>query len=84
MGKGGGRRPEQGRERTGGAGETGNVQVTEMGKSGRGEEANGEGKEKGYRWWGAFKRTRGSTKEDTYNIRNGRNGGLELVLRGMS
>ena len=35
-------------------------------------------------------RTRGSTKEEvpikfgTYNIRNGRNGGLELALRGMA
>ena len=61
-----------------------------MGKSGGGEEANGGGKEKGDLWWGAFKRTRGSTKEEvlirfgTYNIRNGRNGGLESALRGMS
>ena len=50
----------------------------------------GGGKEKRYRWWGARTRTRGSTKEEvpikfgTYNIRNGRNGGLESALRGMA
>ena len=54
------------------------------------EEANGEGKRKGNRWWGALKSTGGSTKEKgpirfgTYNIRNGWNGGLELALLGMS
>ena len=56
---------------------------------GGGEEANGGGKKEDARSCGAFKRTWGSTKEDvlmrfgTYNIRNGRNGGLELALRGM-
>ena len=80
---------ERGGERTGGAGGTGNGQGTETGELGGGEEANGGGKEKGDRWWGAFKRTRGSTKEEvpirfgTYHIRNGRNGGLESALRGM-
>ena len=40
--------------------------------------------------WGALKSTGGSTKEEvpirfgTYNIGNGRNGGLESALRGMS
>ena len=90
VGKGGERGPEREGERTGGAGVTGNGQGTETGESGRGEEANGGGKKKGDSWWGAFKRTRGSTKEElpirfgTYNIRNGRNGGLESAIRGMS
>ena len=48
---------ERGGERTGGSGETGNGQGTETGESGGGEEANGGGKEKGDRWWGAFKLT---------------------------
>ena len=90
VGVGGERGPEQGGERTGEAGETGNGQGTKTGESGRGEEANGGGKEKGDRWWGAFTRTRGYKKEEvpirfgTYKIRNGRNGGLESALRGMS
>ena len=43
-----------------------------------------------YRWWGARTCSRGSTKEEvpikfgTYNIRNGRNGGLESALQGMA
>ena len=47
------------------------------------KEADGGGKRKGKRLWGALKSTGGSTKEEvpirfgTYNIRNGRNGGLE-------
>ena len=88
--EGGERQPERGGERTGGAGETGDVQGTKTGESGRREEANGGGKGKGDRWWGAFKSTRGSTKEEvpirfgTYNISNGRNGGLESALREMS
>ena len=90
VGEGGERGPERKGERTGGAGDTGNGQGTETGESGGGKEANGRRKEKGDRWWGAFKRTRGSTKEEvpiifgTYNIRNGSNGGLESALRGMS
>ena len=54
------------------------------------KEANGEGKRKGNCWWGALKSTGGSTKEEvliifgTYNIRNGRTGGLESALRGIS
>ena len=62
----------------------------DTGKSGRGEEANRRGKGKGDRWWGLFKRTRGSTvaevpiKFGTYNIRSRRNGGLESALWGMS
>ena len=69
---------------------TGNGQGTATGKSGGGEEANRRGKKKGAHWWGAFKRTGGSMKEEvpirfgTYNIRNGRNGGLESALWGMS
>ena len=50
----------------------------------------GGGKGKGDRWWGARMRTIGSMKEGvpikfgTYNIKNGRNGGLELALQGMA
>ena len=90
-GEGGGQ--ERGGERTRGAGETGNRHGTvtgEAGESGGGKEAKeGEG-EKRDRWWGAIRRTRGSTKEEvpirfgTYNIRNGRSGGLESELRGMA
>ena len=42
------------------------------------------------RWWGTQRSTGSSTGEEvpirfsTYNIRNGRNGGLELALRGMA
>ena len=62
---------------------TGNKQGTETGESGGGEEANGGMKKKCARWWGACKRTGGSTKEEVpirfgnYNIRNVRNRGLE-------
>ena len=72
------------------AGEKGNGQGTAKWGPDGDEEANREGKRKGNRWWGALKCTRGSTKEEvpirfgTYNIRNGRNGGLESSLRGMS
>ena len=65
---------------------TGNGQGTAVGESGEGE---GAGKKKD-RWWGPLRRNRGSTEEEvpikfsTYNIRNGRNGGLEAALRGMA
>ena len=48
----------------------------------------GAGKNKN-RWWGPLRRNRDSTEEEvpikfgTYNIRNGRNGGLEEALRVM-
>ena len=64
--------------------------IGEGGESCRGKETKGGGKEKGDSWWGARTRTRGSTKEEVpiksgpYNIRNGRNGGLESALRGMA
>ena len=67
-----------------------NGQGAVKGESDGDEGANGEGKKKGNRWWGALKSTRGSTKEEvpirfgTYNIRNNRNGGLESELRGIS
>ena len=60
------------------------------GESDGDEEANERGKRKGNRWWGAFKTTGGSNMEEvpirfgTFNIRNGRNIGLESALRGMS
>ena len=81
--------PEREGKRTGGAGVTGNGQGTETGESGGEEEANRGGKKKGARWWGACKRSGGSTKDEvpiiygTYNIRKDRNGGLESALRGM-
>ena len=77
-------------ERKGSTEGEGNGQGTAKGESDGYEEANGEGKRKGNRWWGALKSTGGSTKEEvpirfgTYNIRNGRNGGLDSALRGMS
>ena len=64
-GEGGGR--ERGRERTRGVGETWNRHGTATGEadeSGGGKEAKGGEKEKGDRWWGGIKRTRGSTKEE--------------------
>ena len=87
---GGGQGTERRGERTGVAGETGNGQGTEKGESDGDEEANGVGKRKGNRWWGVLNSTGGSTKEEvpirfgTYNIRNGRNRGLVLALRGIS
>ena len=65
-------------------------QGTVKGESDGDEEANGGGKRKDNRWWGALNSTGGSTTEElsirfgTNNIRNGRNGGLELGLRVMS
>ena len=93
VGRGGGL--ERGGERIRETGETrnGNGNRTVMGEaveSGRGKGTMGGGKEKRDRWWGPRMRTRGSTKEEvtikfgTYNIRNGRNGGLESALRGMA
>ena len=91
VGRGGER--EQGGGRIQGNGETGNGNGTATGKageSGGGKGTTRGGKEKRDRLWGARTRTRGSTKEevpiksDTYNIRNGRNGGLESALRGMA
>ena len=70
--------------------ETGNGQGTAIGESEGNEEANGGGKRKGNRWWGALKSTGGSTKKEvpirfgTYNIRNGRNRGMEPALWVMS
>ena len=59
------------------------------GRGGRvGGRRGSRGKEN--RWWGTLRRNRGSTEEEvlikfsTYNIRNGRNGGLEAALRGMA
>ena len=55
-----------------------------------GKRPRGGGGEKRDRWWGAIRRNRGSTKEEvpirfgTYNIRNGRSGGLESALQGMA
>ena len=74
-------------------GEMGNGNGTATGKageSGEGKGTRGGGKEKRDRWWGPLRRNRGSTEEEvpikfgTYNIRNGRNGGLESALQGMT
>ena len=67
---------------------TGNGRGTAVGEAGKSGEGEGAGKKKN-RWWGPLRRNRGSTEEEvpikfsTYNIRNGRNGGLEAELRGM-
>ena len=59
-----------------------------MGEAGESGEGEGAGKKKN-RWWGPLRRNRGSMEEEvpiefsTYNIRNGRNVGLEAALRGM-
>ena len=59
-----------------------------MGKAGESGEGEGTGKKKN-RCWVPLRRNRGPTEEEvpikfgTYNIRNGRNGGLEAALRGM-
>ena len=90
VGTGGERGTERWGEQTGSTGEAGKGQGKTKGESDGDGEANGEGKRKDNRWWGALKSTGGSTKEEvpirfgTYNIRNGRNGGLELAIQGMS
>ena len=87
---GGERGTERQGERKGSTGEAGNGQGTAKGEPDGDEEANGEGKRKVNCWWGALKSTGDYTKEEvpirfgTYNIRNGRNGGLESALQGMS
>ena len=91
VGRGGGR--ERGGERIQGTGETGNGNGTttgEAGELGEGKGTMGGGKEKRDRQWGPLRRNRGSTEEEvpiklgTYNIRNGRNGGLKSAFRGMA
>ena len=75
---------------TGGTGtdRTGNGRGTAVGEAGESGEGKGAGKKKN-RWWGPLRCNKGSTEEEvpikfgTYNIRNGRNGGLEAALRGM-
>ena len=68
---------------------TGNGQGSAGGEAGKSGEGEGARKKKD-RWWGPLRRNRGSTEEEvpikfsTYNIRNGRNGGLEAALRGMA
>ena len=67
VGKGGGTGPGRVTDKGGGGdGErTRNVHGTDTvkeGEAGGGKEAKGWGREKGDRWWRAFKRNRGSTK----------------------
>ena len=64
LGTGGERGTERRGERTGVTGETRNGQVTAKGESDSDEEANGEGKRKGNRWWGELDSTGDSTKEE--------------------
>ena len=85
---------EQGRERSGErkvkADGNRNGQGTAKGEAGGSKEDNGDWKRKGVRWWGTWRSTRIPTRErvpiifGTYNIRNGRNGGLESALREMA
>ena len=85
---------ERGTERRGGrkvqTDGTGNGQGTSKGEADGGEEANGEQKRKGICWWVTRHSNGSATGKEvpirfgTYNIRNGRNGGLESALRGMS
>ena len=85
---------EQGTERRGERKEptngTGNGQGTGKGEADGCKEDNRERKRKSNRWWGTRRSTGTSTGEEvpirfgTYNIRNGRNGGLKLSLRGMA
>ena len=90
VGKGGERGREQSRERKGTADRNRNGQGTAKGEAGGSEEDNGDRKRKGVRLWVTRQRTRSPTREGvpirfgTYNIRNGRNEGLELELRGMA
>ena len=89
-----GRGEEQGREQSGEqkgtADRNGNVKGTAKGETGGSEEDNRDWKRKGVRWWGTRWSTEKPTGEgvpirfDTYNIRNGRNGGMESALRGMA
>ena len=60
------------------------------GETDRSEEDNRDRKRKGVRWWGTRCSNGSPTGEGvpirfgTYNVRNGRNGGLEWALRGMT
>ena len=89
VGKGGEQLREQIGERKGKADGNGNGQGTAKGEAGGIKEDNGDRKQKGVRWWGTWRSTGSPTREGvpirfgTYNIRNGRNGGLESALRGM-
>ena len=89
VGKGGGGQEQGGGgiRGTGGTGTdgTGNGRGTSVGEAGESGGGEGAGKKKN-RLWGPLRRNRGSTEEEvpikfgTYNIRNGRNGGLEAAL----
>ena len=90
VGTGGERGTERRGERKGPTNGTGNRQGTSKGEADKYEEDNGECKRKIHRWWGTRRSTGSSTGEEvpirfgTYNIRNGRNGGLESALRVMA
>ena len=89
-----GRGEERGRERSGERKGTtngnGNGKGTAKGETGGSEEDNRDRKRKGIRWWGTRRSTEKPTGEGvpiifrTYNIRNGRNGGMELAIQGMA
>ena len=80
---------EQRVERKGTANRTRHGQGTAKGESNGSKEDNRERKRKSNRWWGTRQSTGSSMGEEvpirfgTYNIRNGRNGGLESALRGI-
>ena len=88
--KGGERIRERSGERKGEVDGNRNGQGTAKGEADGSEEANGDRKRKGDRWWGTRRSTGSSTGEGvpirfgTYNIRNGRNGGLGSAPRGMA
>ena len=90
VGEGGEQGRERSGERKGKAEGNRNGQGTAKGEAGRSEEYNGDRKRKCVRWWGTRRSTGSPTGEgvpirfSTYNIRNGRNGGLESALPGMA
>ena len=90
VGTGGERGTERRWERKGPINRTGKGQGTVKGEADGCEEDNGERKRKINRWWGTRQSTGSSMGEEgpirfgAYNIRNGRNRGLDSALRGIS
>ena len=90
VGKGGEQRHEQRQERQGQAGGGGTRMGTAEGEAGASREGSGARVKKesvGRGCVGVLGSLRGGAvpiRSGTYNIRNGRNGGLESALRGMS
>ena len=77
---------ERSSERKGTADGNRNGNGTAKGETGGSEEDNRDRKQKGFRWWG-MRRSNEKPKGEgvpiifgTYNIQNGRNGGMESAL----